>query len=67
MPRMSVSGVCQVCESAEASETCPTCGAMICEKHYDQQLDICVQCASATRQRRDDGPDSEIDQSDVMR
>ncbi|WP_224448932.1 hypothetical protein [Haloprofundus salilacus] len=62
---MSISGVCQVCESAEADQNCPNCGAMVCDDHYDRELRVCVQCASAARQAG--GDTSKIDQSDVMR
>lgn len=43
---MSLSGLCQVCESAEAEHACERCGAHVCEKHYDYEYDVCVQCAS---------------------
>ncbi|MFW5918129.1 MAG: hypothetical protein ACOCR0_01475 [Haloferacaceae archaeon] len=46
---MSFIGVCQICESAEGRHSCDRCGSLACEVHYDEDLGVCTQCASAIR------------------
>lgn len=46
---MSVSGLCQRCEDAPAIERCARCGTLVCERHADDDTDLCVSCATEAR------------------
>jgi hypothetical protein len=48
---MSVSGLCQRCEDAPAIERCGRCGTLVCERHADDDTDLCVSCATEARRR----------------
>jgi len=43
---MSVSGLCQVCENATADHQCGRCGTLVCERHFDAETRLCVDCAA---------------------
>ncbi|WP_336325326.1 hypothetical protein [Halovenus sp. HT40] len=43
---MSVTGLCQICTSEEAEESCRLCGKLVCERHYEDSLEQCVECAA---------------------
>ena len=43
---MSVTGLCQICTDEEAEESCRLCGKLVCDRHYDESLDQCVECAA---------------------
>jgi ribosomal protein L37AE/L43A len=65
---MSFQGVCQVCEAAPADHSCEQCGALVCEKHFDEGIGVCVQCASRVRGGDDvRGGDVARDDYDVLR
>lgn len=58
---MSVTGLCQICESKPAQHRCDNCGTLACSDHYEQEMGLCVDCAS----RAD--PGRQIDETDVHR
>ncbi|MFC4552081.1 MULTISPECIES: hypothetical protein [Halorussus] len=68
---MSVSGLCQICESREAEHSCPNCGTLACEKHWNEEFDLCVQCAATVEgvNREPGGRVSpeDLDDDEVMR
>ncbi|WP_257298602.1 hypothetical protein [Haloarchaeobius sp. FL176] len=43
---MSVETLCQICEDARASHRCNRCGAMVCDRHYEREHGMCLDCAS---------------------
>lgn len=43
---MSVSGLCEICEYPEVEETCERCGRLVCERHFDENAGVCVNCAA---------------------
>lgn len=60
---MSVTGLCEICENRTAEHSCLQCGAVVCEKHFDQEFDVCLQCAPAGGDQPGRGPsdDSDVD------
>lgn len=44
---MSASGLCELCERPDVEHTCGHCGRLVCDRHYDDDADACVDCASA--------------------
>ncbi|MFB6297506.1 MAG: hypothetical protein ABEH56_03185 [Salinirussus sp.] len=43
---MSVSGSCEICGHGEIEATCDRCGRLVCERHVDEKLGFCVECAA---------------------
>lgn len=43
---MSVSGLCDVCGQPDVEHTCNRCGRLVCERHYNTELGVCVDCVS---------------------
>ena len=64
---MSFQGVCQVCESAPADRTCDGCGALVCDRHFEDDVGVCVQCASRVRGGGDIRSGDGAGDFDVMR
>lgn len=42
---MSSSGLCGICGRASAQYTCDRCGSLVCERHYEPSVGLCVECA----------------------
>ncbi|USZ67645.1 hypothetical protein NGM10_13020 [Halorussus salilacus] len=64
---MSVTGLCQICESREAEHSCPNCGNQVCERHWNDGMDLCVQCAPTGENVDPDRVSPEdLDDDDVM-
>jgi hypothetical protein len=67
--RMSVEGLCQVCESAPGDHACERCGAVVCDRHFDDEYAMCVNCvaevAGGDHDRDDDGGGRQFDDEDV--
>ncbi|ELY57575.1 hypothetical protein [Natronolimnohabitans innermongolicus] len=58
---MSVSGLCQICESRPAQEQCANCGALVCDTHYEDPKELCIECAGqADPTRPSDSEDVDI-------
>jgi hypothetical protein len=43
---MSVSGLCEVCQRPDVDHTCDRCGQLVCDRHFDEETGVCVECAS---------------------
>jgi hypothetical protein len=43
---MSVSGNCEICVTGEIRETCSRCAQLVCERHFDAETGLCVECLS---------------------
>ena len=43
---MSVSGLCEVCQQPDVDHTCDRCGQLVCDRHYDEEAGVCVECAA---------------------
>jgi len=43
---MSVSGLCEVCQQPSVEHTCERCGHLVCDRHFDEEAGVCVECAS---------------------
>lgn len=58
---MSVAGLCEVCGVPGVEHTCERCGKLVCDRHFDDEVGLCVACASELgrpdRGRRDRSPD----------
>jgi len=54
---MSITGLCQLCENAEASNQCQRCASLVCDRHYNTEVTVCVECASQSQSGRE-SPDS---------
>jgi len=55
---MSVSGLCGVCDRPELDHGCERCGQLVCDRHWDEALNVCVEC-SIHLERREQEPDRE--------
>lgn len=54
---MSVAGLCEICEERTIEDGCDRCGRLVCEKHLDRELGLCVECsAELDRGREPDKP-----------
>lgn len=60
---MSVSGGCEICQTGDVAATCDRCGSLVCERHFDGEVGLCVECVvevgggDANRQQRGEYPD----------
>lgn len=62
---MSTSGLCQICESRPAEEQCRNCGTFTCQRHYEDDLGLCAECAAQADPGQGDGqPDPDRDPND---
>ncbi|WP_229122244.1 hypothetical protein [Halapricum desulfuricans] len=43
---MSVSGLCEICGKPDIEHTCNRCGQLVCERHYNAEMGVCVECVS---------------------
>ena len=42
---MSVTSACEICHTGAVEHTCSRCGQLVCDRHFDSQLGLCVECA----------------------
>lgn len=56
---MSVTGLCEICERPDVENTCDRCGKLVCERHWDDDAGVCVECAVQMGQRKPDSIDPE--------
>lgn len=50
---MSVSGLCEVCEQREVVGGCDRCGKLVCEKHMQEETDLCTACYAEVHGHRE--------------
>ncbi len=43
---MSVSSPCEICQTADVRHTCDRCGKLVCDRHFDDETGLCVECAA---------------------
>lgn len=43
---MSLSGLCEICERPSVEHTCDRCGKLVCDRHFDDSVAVCVDCAT---------------------
>ncbi len=43
---MSVSGLCEVCQRPDVDHTCDRCGQLVCDRHFDDETGVCMECAA---------------------
>ncbi len=43
---MSVSSPCEICTTADVDGVCDRCGKLVCSRHYDDELGLCIECAA---------------------
>ncbi len=43
---MSVSSPCEICNRASVTGICDRCQQMVCSRHYDDDLGLCIECAA---------------------
>ena len=56
---MSVSSPCEVCASADVEGACQRCGQLVCERHFEADLELCVECAAEVGDRPTNVPSEE--------
>ncbi|MEF8781980.1 MAG: hypothetical protein V5A39_01405 [Haloarculaceae archaeon] len=57
---MSISSPCEICNTAAVRHTCDRCGKLVCDRHFDEDTGLCVECAAeVTRGDREDVPSGE--------
>ncbi|MFC7134253.1 MULTISPECIES: hypothetical protein [Salinibaculum] len=44
---MSVSSPCEVCNRADVEHACDRCSKLVCGRHFDDDLGLCIECAAA--------------------
>ena len=61
MTRMSVSSPCEICNRADVEHACDRCSRLVCDRHVDDELGLCIECAAAVTDGRERPhvPDSE--------
>lgn len=43
---MSVSGLCEICQQPDVEHGCDRCGQLVCKRHWDRTLGVCIECNS---------------------
>jgi hypothetical protein len=58
---MSVSSPCEICTQADVDAACDRCGKLVCSRHFDEELGLCIECAADVTDGDDQRyvPDSE--------
>ena len=56
---MSVSRPCEVCAGADVEGACQQCGRLVCERHFEAELGLCVECAPDAGDRPQNIPSGE--------
>ena len=56
---MSVSSPCEVCGTADVEGACQRCGRLVCERHFEADLGLCVECAAEVGDRPTNVPSEE--------
>jgi hypothetical protein len=46
LPVMSVAGLCELCERPDVDHTCDRCGRLVCDRHWDEDTGMCVECGA---------------------
>ncbi|PSP82360.1 hypothetical protein BRC83_09565 [Halobacteriales archaeon QS_1_68_17] len=54
---MSVSSPCEICAMRSVRHTCTRCGQLVCDRHFDEETGLCVECASDVGRPGDRSPD----------
>ena len=62
---MSVSGLCDICQAPDVDFTCDRCGQLVCDRHFDETLGLCAECASEVGQPSGPVPGQNPDHEDV--
>jgi len=52
-PGMSVAGLCELCERPDVDHTCDRCGRLVCDRHWDEDIGMCVECGAEVGQPSD--------------
>lgn len=56
---MSVSGLCEICDRPDVDHNCDRCGMLVCDRHFDDDLAVCAECAVQFGQRKRESADTE--------
>jgi hypothetical protein len=43
---MSVASPCEICHTADVKHTCDRCGQLVCDRHFDDETGLCVECVA---------------------
>jgi len=43
---MSVSGLCEICQQPDVEHTCDRCGQLVCDRHFDTETGVCIECVA---------------------
>jgi len=56
---MSVSKACEICGTGSVRNACDQCGALVCDRHFEEDLGLCMECAAQFEQFEEEyGPGS---------
>lgn len=55
---MSLSGLCELCDRPDVDHTCGRCGHLVCDRHFDTETGVCVDCLSEVRGPGEDRGDA---------
>jgi hypothetical protein len=66
---MSVSSPCEICNRADVDHVCDRCGKLVCSRHFDDDLGLCIECATEVEEGgdRERVPDDMPDGVDTYR
>lgn len=56
---MSVTGLCEICEQPGVDHDCDRCGTLVCDRHFDDQLGVCAECAIQLGERKPGSVDTD--------
>jgi len=60
---MSVPSPCEICNRADVDHVCDRCGQLVCSRHFDEDVGLCIECAAAIE---DESQPENIPSSDDM-
>jgi hypothetical protein len=61
---MSVTGLCEICQQPDVDHTCDRCGRLVCDRHFDEETGLCVECAAEVGPPGGVGDESDQDYPD---
>jgi hypothetical protein len=56
---MSVSSPCEICTRADVEHSCDRCGRLVCDRHFDDSVGFCTECADSATDGREHRPSGE--------
>jgi len=57
---MSVAGLCELCDRPDVDHTCDRCGRLVCDRHWNDDVGMCVECGAEVGQPSDRVPSEDM-------